>query len=276
MNMRQSLSHVVVLGVWSLIAALPLGAGRFADGARAVQRAEGFVPSRDGLGFRNVFKGSPLPAALRDAESGPLRALRAGIGTGLGLPAEFGLCGGMSLTAADYYLAGRTLPDADSPPEQGSPLYEYIYSRQTDSMGQMGAMALKFWRWMNLPDRASRGDSTSKLTALEFPEIVERLRARELVPIGLVLTSTQARGKLWENHQVLAFGLSELEEGNYELAVYDPNFPGDDTVLIKVRKREDGTLSCNRSSRKGTTKVRGLFPMPFQPKVPPRDLAAKA
>src|SRR5204863_294830 len=88
-----------------------------------------------------------------------------GLGAGLGLPREYGLCGGMSLAAADFYLANKPVPDFTKPPAQGTPLYEYMYQRQADSMGPLGVMALKFWGWMRLPDHSEKGECTQKLTA---------------------------------------------------------------------------------------------------------------
>ncbi len=100
-------------------------------------------------------------------------------------------------------------------------------------MGPLGVMALKFWTWMKLPDHSDTGDCTQKLTAGELPSIVKRLKARQLVPIGLVLTNS-TEGKLWENHQILGYGVKECEHGVIELQIYDPNYPKDDKVVIRV------------------------------------------
>ncbi len=294
MKSRRKLLQVFAMGLCSLAAAiLPLGSGPADDASKAVtQRAEGFIPNKHGYGFRNTFKGSPLPAVLRGASAGPMRAVGLELDSGLGLPSEFGLCGGMSLAAADFYLAKRPVPDLTKPPEQGTPLYEYLYQRQADSMGPLGVMALKFWTWMKLPDHSDTGDCTQKLTAGELPSIVKRLKARQLVPIGLVLTNSKD-GKLWENHQILGYGVKECEHGVVELLVYDPNYPRDDKVVIRVTpvtkeapatstdaSKEDKAkapapteYTCQRVTGKGLTKkVRGLFSMPYEPKTPPEGL----
>jgi hypothetical protein len=268
--------------VGSLAAAvLPLGAGGPESDrplAKAVtQRAEGFTPAKHGFHFRNLFRGSPLPAAIRNASSGPMKAVEHGLGAGLALPNEFGLCGGMSLAAADFYLAQRPIPDLTKPPEQGTPLYEYLYQRQAESMGPLGVMALKFWNWMKLPDHSDTGECTQKLTAQELPAIVSRLRARQLVPVGLVLQSS-ADGKLWENHQTLAYAVKEGDKGVVDLLVYDPNFPGDDKLIVRLtpvakEKANADEYRCQRISGSGRTmNVRGLFVMPYEPKVPPEGL----
>jgi hypothetical protein len=241
------------------------------------QREEGFTPKHDGFAFKNLFKGSPLPAAIRDASTGPLAAVRSGLDAAMGLPSEFGLCGGMVLAAADHYLAQVPVPDDAKAPEPGSQLYEYLYQRQADSMGELGVVALKFWRWMKLPDRSETGESTAHLTGEELPAITERLKARQLVPIGLVLVSEKDGGHLWENHQVLGYGIREGEKGSVDLLIYDPNFPQDDKVVIRVtpvahKQRKSGReFECRRITGKGTTKiVRGFFALPYEPMVPPR------
>jgi hypothetical protein len=299
MKSRRKLLQVLAASLCSLAAAiLPLGSGPADDAAKAVtQRAEGFIPGKQGFGFRNIFKGSPLPAALRGASSVPMKAVSFELNSGLGLPSEFGLCGGMSLAAADFYLAKRPVPDLTKPPEQGTPLYEYLYQRQADSMGPLGVMALKFWTWMKLPDHSDTGDCTQKLTAGELPGIVKRLKARQLVPIGLVLTNS-TEGKLWENHQILGYGVKECEHGVIELQIYDPNYPKDDKVVIRVtpvtkeapadaaQPAKETTskgakaaepapteYTCQRVTGKGLVKkVRGLFSMPYEPKTPPEGL----
>jgi hypothetical protein len=294
-------------GVGSLAAAMlplgPLEPGTDSTLAKAVtQRADdAFAPSKSGFGFRNTFTGSPLPASLRGA--GAVKGVAQGIGAGLGLPHEYGLCGGMSLAAADFYLAKKPIPDFTKPPQQGTPLYEYLYKRQADSMGPLGVMALKFWSWMKLPDRSDTGECTQKLTAQELPGIIARLKTRQLVPIGLVLTR-EGEGRLWENHQILGYGVKEGQNGVVDLLVYDPNFPRDDKVVIRLTpeseeasKSTDHAVSanpaddnaqakppapkatgsqeyqCQRISGKGLTKkVRGLFAMPYEPKTPPEGL----
>ena len=60
--------------------------------------AKDFKPSVHGFHFRNNFSGSPLPSGL-----GFLNSL-------VSTPSQFGLCGGMSAAAADFFIAGREPP----------------------------------------------------------------------------------------------------------------------------------------------------------------------
>ncbi len=268
-------TFLVVVGMLAA-SILPLGAGARSPGddASTVQRKDGFRPSRDGFSFRNTFKGSPLPAMVRNAQSGPLKMFKDRVGGGL--PTEFGLCGGMSLAAADFYLCKALPKERATPPATGSTLYEYLYQRQTDSMGTLGVMAVKFWKWMNLPELADTGEGTAQLSAAEFKGVLKRLQRRELVPIGLVYTSASEGGRLWENHQVLGYGVVEKRKGVYDVQLYDPNFPRDDRCVLRVTELPDEVPAAVRAVRingkGGVKKVRGFFAMPYQPRIPEKGL----
>ena len=276
-------------------------------GASRVQRPDDpFLPSRHGFAFVNRFTGSSLPPELRDAESGVLAWARGVAETYADLPEEFGLCGGMSLSAADYYLAGAAVPGSDAAPEQGTPLYEAIYQRQRDSLGVGSGYVLKFAHWMALPDVAPPAEagadpgpdearSTSALTRQELPEICRALERRQLVPLGLVL-SRAGRGKLWNNHQVLAYALERPDDATLHILIYDPNYPGDDRCVLRIEGLGVGLMGLDPQDdadaiaalgpgRPGTSgdvvravrlpsnaaprAIRGVFAMPYEPIAPP-------
>lgn len=192
---------------------------------------------------------------------------------GKSIPSTFGLCGGMSLAAADFYLAGLQPPDAKTPPVQGSALYEYLYERQVESLGPGGVMAVAFHTWMGLPDEGAGG--TAERTAAELPAIVSRLECGELVPLGLVFVRHASNreaplspaGKLWNNHQVLAYGVERRSESLVDVLIYDPNFPGDDRVVVRFTNDDaNGSVWGNRITGRGrVTRIRGVFPMPYKP-----------
>ena len=118
-----------------------------------------FRPSQHGFAFTNDFKGDAL----------------GGMGASLGMPSRFGLCGGMSFAAADYYLAAKAVPPDTRPPVQGTSLYNYIYARQAASNGFLGSMGIKFVEWMQLPD-----DEVRRRTADELPAIAAALEGERL------------------------------------------------------------------------------------------------
>lgn len=279
------------------------GVGQAAAGADRVQRADDpFTPSRHGFAFVNRFTGSSLPPELRDAQGGVMLWARNMAEAYADLPEEFGLCGGMSLSAADYYLAGEAIPGSNAAPEQGTELYEAIYGRQRDSLGLGSAYVLKFAHWMSLPDIAGAEDgdgmegvevrqSVSSLTRAELPGVCRALERGELVPLGLVLGRT-GRARLWNNHQVLGYGLERVDDATLHVRIYDPNYPGDDACIIRVEGIGVGVLGLDAAEdagriaalRKGAPAtsgemvravrlasggraraVRGVFPMPYEP-----------
>jgi hypothetical protein len=202
-----------------------------------------FVPSLHGFQFRNGFQGS----FLGSSES------------------VFGLCGGMSFAAADYFLARRDVPPDTHPPTQGTSLYNFIYSRQATSFGTLGVMGLKFGEWMQLPDDGP--DSTHSRTLVEVPYITETLSRGEPVVLGLVLVSTKAGGKAWDNHQVLAFSSTDPAPTRTSLRVYDSNFPGRDDITISIT-RAHTSIAMHIPGRPDMP-IRGIFRMAYSPVNPP-------
>ena len=178
----------------------------------------------------------------------------------LGLPNRYGLCGGMSAAAADYFLARMPVPTDSKAPARGSALYTYLYSRQAASLGPMGAMALKYGEWMKLSD-----GEVARRTLDELPRIVEMVERGEVVVLGLVLEG--AGGAPWDNHQVLAYGVVR-RGGGTDVKVYDPNYPKADDVVIRVM--DDGRAARMGPGTRGRT-VRGVFRMPYEPAVPRAD-----
>jgi hypothetical protein len=234
-----------------------------------------FVPSRDGWNFRNSFTGNPFPDSIRQSPIGPL-ADRFGPRLGLGVPSEFGLCGGMSAAAADYWLARREPPKRAQPPTEGDPLYEYLRQRNADSMGAAGVMAVKFIEWMGLPEQSGApGErSTGGLSVAELRAVVERVRANGYATVGLVYVDSRT-GKPWENHQVLACRVLESTADRVQIQLYEPNHPGRDDVRLEaeiVAGKAGEEARITQWIGKRARHVRGLFVMPFEARVPPGDL----
>lgn len=208
--------------------------------------------------------------------------MRSAVEANADLPRHFGLCGGMSLAAADFFYAGATVPDMDTPPKAGTPLYEYLYQRQVDSWGAGGLYALRFIQWMRLADDGAEG--TIERSRPELARITSQVRAGHMTPVGLVLTRWRAgeksNEKPWKNHQVLCWSVEEVN-GGLDLHVYDPNFPKDDRVVIHVAnfspegEKTDGTKAITIARLTGggkVTPVRGVFAMPYDRKVPPASV----
>ncbi len=247
-----------------------------------------FRPSEHGFAFRNSFQGSPLPSGL-----GAL----GGLGSRVGAPSQFGLCGGMSSAAADLFVARKQPPLITTPPASGSVWYEYLYKRQIDSLGPGLGMALRFVEWMRRPVDGPMG--TRHLTLVGLAPSLEALDAGKPVAIGLVLVAAGDGRPVWSNHQVLGYGFaagSRSADAKHPwrrtIAIYDPNFPKNDGVVLNVEPVIAGsfvipgavnvvmpvlgvktTLNApalaERPAR--TIRVRGWFAMPYEPSAPPVD-----
>jgi hypothetical protein len=237
-------------------------------GAPATPKFADFRPSKHGFRFVNSFKGSPVAFA--------------GIEIGPASESSYGLCGGMSFAAADLYISGKGVPSQSTPPTRGSPLFEALVRRQTDSLGPGMREALRFSQWMARPDDGPAG--TRELTLGSVPAIIDTLDAGKPVVLGLVLTRRGKGNALWENHQVLAYR-SSRDHTDTLLHIYDPNYPGADDAVIRCRAAIVGEeldvltglhvplmgLVCTREvPSKRTTNVRGVFAMHYEFASPER------
>jgi hypothetical protein len=232
--------------------------------------AAAFRPSAHGFNFNNSFPGYALPFTVPGLPNLP------------GVPASYGLCGGMSTAAADFFWASSPIPAATAAPAQGSPLHQFIYQRQMDTFGG-GGYVKKFADWMALPDGTPLG--TRRRTADEFAQLRAQLDAHKLVVLGLVYVSLPA--PIWNNHQVLAYAYQQASSNAFTIRIYDPNFNNDDTITIEAQLLTVGVqtipgipprirtimgLQCMQHTPDGQIPVRGFFIMPYQPVTPPAGL----
>lgn len=233
-----------------------------------------FTPSVHGFQFVNRFRGYFLPFSVPTIPD---------------LPSDtniYGLCGGMVAASYDFLLADRPIPKDDKVPKRASPLHQYLYQRQNDSLGSFGVQVVRFARWMALPDGTLHG--TQRKSADEFEKIRAILDDGNPSPIGLVYVSAQDTLEIWKNHQVLAVGYTEHDNGKLDVHIYDPNHPKRDDVTIDCERVVVGTshqagpprriinhygLRCvQRVGGRKKKDVRGFFAMPYVPVVPPAGL----
>jgi hypothetical protein len=230
-----------------------------------------FLPSKNGFAFHNYFPPITLPFTLPG-----LPKLKR-------ITGAYGLCGGMSAAASDFFLAGCPVPEREEVPSTRTRLYRYLFSRAMDSF-RMGESILRFAQWMALDDEGP--NSLSRLTLAEFEKLREALENHRLVPLGLVISKgrdlkTIARD-VWLNHQVLAYGLVDNADGSVDVRVYDPNVPRSDDVYIRVRRVNapytedegqplalDGVHCEPFNLRIHPMQIRGFFLMPYEPVEPP-------
>jgi hypothetical protein len=242
-----------------------------------------FLPSTHGFRFDNSFTLSiPLPR--------PLPAISG----------SYGLCGGMASAALDYYLSCIPIPSTSSVPSAGTTLHKYLFDRLLDSLGTPTfGMVMKFMSWTQRPDTDSnmlttaykaigplaallygplpaiashfiKVDGVQELTAREeFPKIVAELNAGRMVVVGLVYVGP---GKLniWDNHQVLAYGIERVSSTVTKIKIYDPNYNRDDRIYLRCELANGGSrVQCEEVIGAKTERVRGFFRMPYTRKIPP-------
>ncbi|GAP14675.1 hypothetical protein LARV_02449 [Longilinea arvoryzae] len=227
-----------------------------------------FSPTRHGYHFVNQFKGVPVPFSIPEIP-GLVR-----------LSGTYGLCGGMSSSVYDHYLFGQEIPQRNTIPRTGSVLQRYLYRRQMDTFGTLGEYVLKFIAWMKLPDETEAG--LSSLTWHEYQQFRERLESNLGSVLGIIYEKGTQLNRLFLNHQVLGYGLDQLDEDRSAIRIYDPNFPDRDDVTIRLERRRVGEsngqpvygLACEEDL--GDRKIReihGFFLMPYIPIRPPQRLA---
>lgn len=180
-----------------------------------------------------------------------------------------GLCGGMVFAAIDLFDAGV----CPVPAEASDPLFRHFCRRLWVSWGLPLAW-LRYWDWQRLPSgsrfvagvRLKRGVS-SLMIETEWPTIRGRLDAGQLVPLGLVKCYGADPRLLAKNHQVLAYGY-DLNATDLTVHIYDPNYPGDDTITLSWSLANPDAPRMVHHSREGAT-VRGVFATAYRP---PRTL----
>jgi len=194
-----------------------------------------FVPSRHGWHFGNHFRTHVLPGVLSVHTSG--------------------LCGGMIMTALDYWRSNTPIPThraedfraAGSPEEQlpaeGSHLRTYIFDRQMNSL----LTAAVFTRWIVFP---WFGPKQFHDWAIDSELDVVRRQIDRGRPAMLGLWS-MTPGHALGGHQVLAYG---YELSPARLYVYDPNHPDREMLLVPVSPER----GCEMRDA-ATGEVRGVY-----------------
>lgn len=229
-----------------------------------------FLPSFHGFAFPNNFPPIVLPITL------------AGMSHLTRITGGYGLCGGMSAAASDYYLAGRPVPARADVPRVREKLHRYLFRRALDSF-QLGESVLRFAQWMALDDEGP--NSVARLTLAEVEKLRLALDGQRLAPIGLVIASgrglKRVSNDVWKNHQVLAYGYVDHPDGSLDVRVYDPNAPGRDDVFLHITYAPSGGPTNAAAVGVKCTpvnlhiypaQVRGFFLMPYEPVEPPEDL----
>ncbi|NDJ54805.1 MAG: hypothetical protein GYB68_17180 [Chloroflexi bacterium] len=232
---------------------------------RRQKNVSDFRPSKRGYRFPNRFPGVPLPEQLTNALNiDPNDSV-------------YGLCGGMCFTATDFFKAGREMPSLDDVPNRDHPLYQYISDRQKDSWGPLFSQVTRYITWMALSDAKAM-----KRTVKSINELKDNLDKGELTTLGLIYRDIRETLKVWDCHQVLAHGYSELEDGIIRVHVYDPNYAEKDDIHIELRpvdldpddedNSRDGYAAAQYRKGELYKKMHGFFLVPYSYNEPPATL----
>ena len=192
-------------------------------------RVLGFDPTVNGLHFLNHF-----PSGVPDYTFSVL-----GQTVKLG-DASNGLCGGFVYTVKDCFQAGLLPPAQNSLPAAGSPLFNYIVARLTNSFDEPDVNQYLSWIQMTDNDTVLGSGISSHEINEEWPKIKTDLDSNQLSPLGLVhgqepptvgfFTGMQDLG---ECHQVLAYGY-DLNGTTLIIYIYDPDQTGSQTITLDI------------------------------------------
>jgi hypothetical protein len=153
-----------------------------------------FLPSQHGFKFSNNDI-PPIPIKFG--------------GVALPFKASGGLCGGMTWTVLDYWIAKKKVPETME--------LDYLWKRQVDSLQNGLGILAYYWHQVGWSD---------KPLYQEARKLARLLRNRPIT-LGIIYQHSINPIHLVEAHQVLAYA---CEDKSFK--VYDPNRPGDDNCYL--------------------------------------------
>ncbi|GEM_PF-2871777 len=198
-------------------------------GSHAQEISTGFDVARNGYSFPNRDWGRVCYSL-----NGPTQLRYDANGTFCN--SGWGLCGGMSLSAGERFLAGLTC-DRLSRAESQNDIVNGQF-RTLDS-----GTVMKFLNWITAPDVGHTLDPSHSIgyrMKLDWENSIKpALSARKPVVLGLIfdkraqlidLRQAGALADLTNQHQVLGIGFKQTSQ-QVELRAYDPNYPKDVLLL---------------------------------------------
>jgi hypothetical protein len=225
-----------------------------------------FTPAANGFRFTNSFP--PAPTVRIDL--GPVGVV------GLG-DASQGVCGGMVFAARDYFEAARSVPDLQTPPAEGTALFDYIARRLIDSFNGIAGVGT-YAQWMLLPSAdlhlivGSRAGAFSRTVRSSWPKVRADIDLGQPSPLGLVTVHTTDLRQIGKCHQVLAYGYRVDDGATVTLRVYDPNTDHDasDDVWISFSAANPAQVSpISHNLNIGEPTLHGFFRSHYVAKIPP-------
>ncbi len=207
-----------------------------------------FVAEQNGFRFVNSFA-LPFPTQIKLPLLGEINLEKV----------VYGLCGGMSFAALDYYYAGRPVPGYEQVADLPTDYLLYLWGRQLDSLGVV--VIPKVIEWMLRDDR----DVALSTARYEVPKLRRRLDQGK--PVVLALVRAKGISDPTVNHQVIATGY-DFDESTRQLKVYlcDPNYPRwTSNLQLNLTVPGKGLQAVQSTGEK----LRGLFMIQYGPEKPP-------
>jgi len=212
--------------------------------------------------------GAVFGGAAKFIASRAIKPIRVKLEDGLAA-AGYGLCGGMSYAALDFYKAGLPIPwlgEQGERPQSGSRLRGYLWRRQLQSFARDIDRFLVWIVYLNwIPNWLKGGPSwLSKETREEWDKLKAFIDGGSPIPLGLVRNTISP----FDCHQVLALGYDELDDIRRVIYIYDPNCPGtESTIEFDLVGKELGAKeSCN------DVELMGFFCEDYTPEDPTQFL----
>jgi arylamine N-acetyltransferase len=189
------------------------------------------------------------------------------------LPETYGLCGGMSYAALDYFnlnwVVDRGYPGVE--PQRSSMearmLRDYIWTRLIDSLA--GGVAQTTLEWLALlhfiPEGSGGGAAELlKRSKTQWDVLKGHIGAGEPWPIGLIGTTSNPM----HDHQVVAYGYEDNGDNSGLIWIYDNNHPDQEvTINLDFGGTELQAEESHPNANRGPLK--GFFCEPYAAKVPP-------
>ncbi len=171
----------------------------------------------------------------------------------------YGLCGGMSFAALDYYNANHPVPpytDGNALP----PSYlSYLWQRQLASLGLV--VIPRVIDWMLHPDPVL----AVRMARYEMPKLRRQLDQGKPAVLGLIRTQGVSDPSV--NHQVLAIGY-DADDSTRDLTLFlcDPNYVGIETTIHMNLAAPSKGLNITQSTGEVN---RGIFVINYTKGQPP-------
>src|SRR5438552_39086 len=162
----------------------------------------------------------------------------------------------MVYAAHDRFERGEAAPpDAEAPPP-GTPLFTEIVDWQFGSFGPLWTVPLRFWL-AALGDQTGRDRETARAA---WPAIRADIDSGKPSMIGLIRAATANPLARNLGHQVVGYSYDETPL-RVAIGVYDPNYPGDDTVEISFERSANGGLDLRQSTGE---RLLGVLHLPWR------------